>query len=194
MSFHIPGNQSNYLHMKARKCIWGPKTKDAKNLKILSQLIKIQFPENLVEIESDNEGHLKNFIISTTEMKQAYSRFNDVILIDTTYNTNRYKMPLIVVGGVDSNSKTFLLGFGTLHSEKICDVQWVLEKLFSYLGTSPSIICTDSCPTLKKVISDILPQSTHLLCGWHVSMNIKKNLSGLSIFLFYSLIINFLRK
>ena len=78
-------------------------------------------------------------------MKLLYSDFNDVILLDSTYRTNKYRMSLIVVAGINEMGQTFILGFGVVANEEYENVHWVLEKLFLYLGKAPNIICTDAC-------------------------------------------------
>jgi len=133
----------------------------------------------LIKIKEDIK--FQNFLFCSINMKQLYLKFNDVLLIDSTYNTNKYKLPLLVFAGINEEAKTFIIGFAVLQSEKIDDVKWALENLFEYLEVHPQIICTDSCPTLKTVIRTLLPQTNHLLCGWHVSQNIKSHLSGISI-------------
>lgn len=115
-------------------------------------------------------------------MKKLYSSFNDVLLIDSTYRSNKYKLPLLILAGINEEGRTFIFGFGVVQSEEYLNVKWVLNKLFSFLGANPKIICSDSCPTLGKVIAELLPQATHLLCGWHVAQNFKSHVKSLSIY------------
>ncbi|HRN71440.1 MAG TPA: hypothetical protein PLS49_09775, partial [Candidatus Woesebacteria bacterium] len=77
-------------------------------------------------------------------------------------------------------NRTFLLGFAVIKDETYSSVNWVFNQLFDYLGAKPTIIVSDSCKTLKKNILEVLEGTTHLLCGWHVSQNIKSHLGGLS--------------
>ena len=186
-AFEIPTKLANNLHRKIKQKIWGPNTEDANNLYKLALEIKSQNPTNLVEIKVSQDDKLEGFLFSSVNMKTLYNKFKDVILIDTTYRTNRYKMPLVVFGGVNENGKTFILAFGVIQSETAQNMRWIFRNLSDFLETSPGIICTDSCPTLKLVIEEVFPESTHLLCGWHVSQNFKKRLGGLSKnFLYYS--------
>jgi len=135
-----------------------------------------------MKISCDENDRLKNFIFSSQNMKHLYKKFNDIILMDSTYRTNKYKLPLYIIAGINENSKIFIVGFGVVRSEEAKDVDWILRELFSFLEDSPELICTDGCPTMAKVLKNVLPNTTHLVCGWHVSQNIKKHLSGLSKF------------
>lgn len=177
--------QSAYLVQKIKKKIWGLPQKDAQNLKQLMEEIQKEFPDGLIKMEIDELGQLRNFIFSSHQMKKQYLKFNDILLLDSTYRTNKYRLPLYVIAGVNENSKTFIIGFGFVRSEEKKDVNWILSELFTFLGFPPTLICTDSCPTIGRVVRDIMPEMMHLICAWHVSQNIKKHLNGLSKYLSY---------
>ena len=180
LKIKIPRNQSAYLLKKTKEKIWGPSSRDAQTLMELANQLELSFTDCLIKIQT-SENQLRNFIFCSSNMKKLYTKFNDIILIDSTYRTNRYNLPLFVIAAIDENSKTFVVSFGIVSSEEAVNVEWMLKELFTFLEVPPTIICTDSCPTLKKVINNILPNSEHLLCAWHVSQNIKKHLIGLSI-------------
>jgi len=93
-------------------------------------------------------------------------------------------MPLLVFIGINQFNKSFLIGFAVIKDETFQSVNWVFSQLFNFFGIKPNIIVSDSCPTLRKTISEVLPGSTHLICGWHVAQNIKSHLTALSKFQF----------
>jgi len=68
---------------------------------------------------------------------------------------------------VNEQAKTFIIGFGVAHSEKTENIKWMLQNLIDYFEAKPKIICSDSCPSLEKEIHQVMPETTHLLCGWH---------------------------
>ena len=123
-------------------------------------------------------------------MKDLYIRFFDVILVDSTYKTNRFNMPLIVFCGINEDAKTLILGFAAVQSEREEHVRWTFEKLFDDLETVPEILGSDSCSTLRKVIKSVLLDTRHLLCGWHVNQNVAKHLGPISKIVYY-IIFNF---
>ena len=67
-----------------------------------------------------------------------------------------------------------------LSSEKEDVVKWALQTFINYFQSCPKIICTDSCPTLGKVIQDLMPETKHLLCAWHVEKNLLKKIRCIS--------------
>jgi len=201
LKIELPYKVCSYLHYSSVENIYGPSAKDATNLMELMKISKQFNPQNLCSInyakfilENGLEKEiLQDFVVCTETMKNLYSIYNDVILIDTTYKSNKFRMPLLVVAGISGEGRTFLVGFGALYSEEEFHVNWVLSKLFSYLEKPPQVVCTDSCPTLKKVISNVIPDSVHLLCGWHVEQNIAKHLAPISNIQF-SFLKHFFRK
>ncbi|XP_038688706.1 protein FAR1-RELATED SEQUENCE 5-like [Tripterygium wilfordii] len=71
--------------------------------------------------------------------------FPNVLLMDATYHTNRYRLPLVEIVGVTSTSQTFCIAFAYLNSEKEASYTWVLECLRSAMHgcTSPRVSVTD---------------------------------------------------
>ena len=52
---------------------------------------------------------------------------NFVFLIDSTYKTNRYKLPLLEFVGVTPTGMTFSADFAYLEGERVNNVVWALE-------------------------------------------------------------------
>ena len=55
--------------------------------------------------------------------------FNIVLMMDSTYKTNRYRMPLFEVVGATSTWLTFSVAFMLLALERHHNFVWALEKL-----------------------------------------------------------------
>jgi len=53
---------------------------------------------------------------------------NLVILIDSIYKTNRYKLPLLDIVGVTPTRMTFSTAFAYLEGEHINNIVWALER------------------------------------------------------------------
>ncbi|XP_058733875.1 protein FAR1-RELATED SEQUENCE 5-like [Vicia villosa] len=61
------------------------------------------------------------------ESIKLFNTFPTVPIIDSTYKTNKYRLPLLEIG-VTSTEKTFFVGFAFLKYEKEDNVIWALEK------------------------------------------------------------------
>ena len=65
-----------------------------------------------------------------------YACFGDVLAFDTTYRTNAYKKPLVVLVGVNHHHQTVVFGCALLMDESIATYEWVLETfLIAILNT-----------------------------------------------------------
>ena len=74
-------------------------TKDCENfLKFLDENGSL----HLEETKPCNESLCKLFF-QTKAMYHHYEKFGDIVLIDTTYNTNHYSIPLVIISGIDNN-------------------------------------------------------------------------------------------
>ena len=56
-----------------------------------------------------------------------YACFGNVLAFDTTYKTNAYKKPLVVLVGVNHHHQTVVFGCALLMDESIATYEWVLE-------------------------------------------------------------------
>jgi len=101
---------------------------------------------------------------------QAYP---ELLLLDCTYKTNKYGMPLLDMIGVDATQRSFCIAFAFLSGETEEDYTWALERLKSLYeqcnATLPSVILTDRCLAVMNAASALFPAATTLLCIWHVN-------------------------
>ena len=78
-------------------------------------------------------------------MMEVLCKNPEVLIMDCTYKTNKYKMPLLTICGVTSSGTTFIVGFAFLHEEIKEYYDWVLYhlvQLYISLGAAPS---SDHC-------------------------------------------------
>ena len=111
------------------------------------------------------------------ELAQA---FPEVLLINCTYRTNIYNMPLLHFTGVTPTGKNFSISFALLSAENTFQYAWVLAAFkATVLGdnTTPEVIITDNEDALLNALQEVYTQMPHLLCRWHVEKNVLKKAS-----------------
>jgi hypothetical protein len=59
--------------------------------------------------------------------------FREVMLMDSTYNTTMFKLPLLKIVGVTSTNKIFSMAYSFLSSEQGHNFRWVLQLLHFYI-------------------------------------------------------------
>lgn len=131
---------------------------------------------------TSEEGILRSFFFASPEAILLARRFPTVLGIDCTYKTNRFNIPLLHIVGTTNSHKSFTVALCFLESEVQDSYEWALRQLSSIVfdpdHTSvslPKTFATDAEPALYNAITTVFPQSTHILCIWHINQNIGKN-------------------
>jgi len=93
----------------------------------LHQAVQCQY---LHWIMADEETNVvtRAFLAHPTSV-QLLRTYPFVICMDSTYKTNKYKMPLFEMIGVTPTNMNFLIGYAILMDESYPSYLWVLEKL-----------------------------------------------------------------
>ncbi|CAB4395984.1 unnamed protein product [Rhizophagus irregularis] len=107
--------------------------------------------------------------------RELYSKHNDIIIVDSTYNTNRFQMILCIVTIIDNNYRTRIVACMIIEDETLDTYQWIFDSIFTKTGVSPGVIFSDSDSSLVCSIKDIYQ---HLLCIFHIDLNLQKKLKG----------------
>jgi hypothetical protein len=94
-------------------------------------------------------------------------RFYTTFLIDCTYKTNKFGMPLLNIVGITSTNSTFNVAFAFLSSEDEASYTWALKNFAKIVN--PKIICTDRELALMNSIKQVFPSARNMLCIWHIN-------------------------
>ena len=126
--------------------------------------------------------HQLEFLFFCQKSSQQILKINyEVLILDATYKTNKYKLPLLVITGVTALNTSFYVAFAFMKSEHTPDYVWVIEQLkelYNELDIPyPSVLLTDTQGALINACVTIFPTSAHMLCIWHIENNITKNCS-----------------
>jgi hypothetical protein len=110
--------------------------------------------------------------------RELYSKYNDVVIVDSTYNTNRFQMILCIVTVIDNNYRTRIVACAIIEDETVKTYRWIFDSILNETGIFPRIVFFDSDPSLIRSIKDIYPNAQHLLCIFHIDLNLRKKLKG----------------
>ncbi|KAK9160377.1 hypothetical protein Syun_006718 [Stephania yunnanensis] len=89
--------------------------------------------------------------------------FSSVILMDCTYKTNKYRMPLLEIVGITSMHLTFSVGFAFISSESHANYVWALTMCTMRLKES----CKSSMLALKRTNASGLFSNSRRLVDLH---------------------------
>jgi len=107
---------------------------------------------------------------------KLFNNFPTVLVMDSTYKTNMYKMPMFEIVGVTSTNLTYSVGFGFVTHEKEENFVWVLQmmrKLLTLKTNMSKVVVTDRDTTLMNVVANVLTESYAMNCYFHVKKNVK---------------------
>lgn len=100
-------------------------------------------------------------------------------MLDATYNTNKFGMPLLDGIAIDGLGQGFTPFFGLMDCEEQIDYEWQVSHICKLFNKQvfPSVIATDCDQALINAVSLNFPtiRTKTVLCYWHISKNVLKN-------------------
>lgn len=148
------------------------------------ELMKGQSSIHALANELDKEGFWSRMRLDqnnrVTDVFFAHPRslaylksYPDLVILDCTYKTNKYRMPLLDIVGVDACQRSFCIAFAFLSGEEEGDYIWALERLRSMYelcgAILPSVILIDRCLACMNAVARCFPIAVSLLCRWHAN-------------------------
>ena len=125
----------------------------------------------------DDQQRLTHLFIVSPSAKEVCSKFSagKIWLIDSTYKTNRFGLPLMHVVGVTATSQTFTFAYCFMAAETEEDYLWAVQlvaRVLEQFGVIPSTFVTDRELALMNSLDNVFPDADFLLCRWHIDKNI----------------------
>ncbi|GFY85687.1 hypothetical protein Acr_04g0004250 [Actinidia rufa] len=143
---------------------------------VLDQLISNRYLHAFMKNPATNE--IIDILWVHPKSLELFIYFPTVLIIDATYKTNEYRIPLLEVVGITSTMQIYSLIFAYLANEKFDRLTWALgtlKKLIIEKGAvMPSVFVTDQDLVLMKAIETYFPTTRHILCIWHINQNMVK--------------------
>ncbi|KAI9035360.1 transposase [Aspergillus affinis] len=124
----------------------------------------------------DADNHLIGLFCIHRSCLKLLRDHSYVLIMDCTYKTNNYKMPMLDINGVTSIGTTYFVGFVFMYNEKEPSYNFALTNLkavYEHLKLSlPRTILTDKERALINACQKVFPSADHMICLWHVMNNI----------------------
>ncbi|XP_042512660.1 protein FAR1-RELATED SEQUENCE 5-like [Macadamia integrifolia] len=109
--------------------------------------------------------------------REAYKQFGDVVVFDTSYQTDKYRFPLVSFTGVNHHRHSTVFGSGLLADETVESYVWLFETwLKAMLDQQPPSLITYQDEAMRTAIEKVFPGVRHRFCMWHVAKNELENL------------------
>jgi MULE transposase domain len=119
---------------------------------------------------TDDLGQITNLFFTHPRCIQLLNQFPDMLLLDCTYKTNKFKIPLLNIVGTTCLGENFYVAFAFLAKEEKEDYTWALEQLRGIFENPNQlkVTITDCERALLNGLRTVFPTSERLLCIWHI--------------------------
>ncbi|KAJ4956733.1 hypothetical protein NE237_013516 [Protea cynaroides] len=109
--------------------------------------------------------------------KEAYKQFGDVVVFDTSYQTDNCRFPLASFTGVNHHRQSTVFGCGLLADETVESYVWLFETWLKAMSDQqPTSMITYQDKAIKMAIEKVFPGVRYRFCMWHVAKNELENL------------------
>ncbi|KAK0591076.1 hypothetical protein LWI29_035333 [Acer saccharum] len=133
-------------------------------------------PDFFFDYTLDEDNRFGNLFWADSTSRSDYAFFGDVLAFDSTYRTNVYRRPLVMLVGVNHHHSTTIFGFGLICDETVDTYTWLLRTfLVAMHGQTPKSVVTDGDKAMHKAIKTVMPESVRRLCCWHLERNVQTN-------------------
>jgi MULE transposase domain len=92
----------------------------------------------------------------------------EILVFDSTYRTNRYKIPLINIIDITPCNKSFFADSAFIFSERVLDFEYMfktIKKIYNIAKLSYSTtFVTDGDPHVTTTMHRVFPEINYILC------------------------------
>ncbi|XP_057424437.1 protein FAR1-RELATED SEQUENCE 5-like [Lotus japonicus] len=113
------------------------------------------------ERQQADSSEIRDLFWAHPDAVRLFNTFPHVVIMDCTYKTNRYQIPLLEMVGLTSTGLTFSIAFCYIVREFADDARL------------PQVIVTDRDLALLSAVKQCLPNCTNLLCRFHINKNVE---------------------
>ncbi|XP_050388042.1 protein FAR1-RELATED SEQUENCE 5-like [Argentina anserina] len=135
-------------------------------------------PAFFFSVQGDLDQCMSNIFWADPKARSDYAYFGDTVTFDTTYRSNRYRLPFAPFTGVNHHGQPVLFGCALLINESEESFSWLFKTwLMAMSGRPPLSITTDHDRVIRLAITQVLPETRHRFCKWHILKECQEKLS-----------------
>ncbi|KAH6773413.1 FAR1-related sequence 4 [Perilla frutescens var. frutescens] len=139
-------------------------------------------PKFFYALDFNEEHRLRNVFWVDAKGVEDFTYFSDVVSLDATYFTSKYRVPLVLFIGVNHHIQPTLLGCGLIADETLYTFIWLMQSWSLAMGgRSPKVLLTDQNEAIKAAVPLVFPETHHYFHLWHILERLPRRLDYLSI-------------
>lgn len=134
----------------------------------------LSLPEWIYDVKRDSNNRIQYLFFAHQKQIELQLANPDVLMMDCTYRTNKYRLPLLHILGCTNLQTFFSAGFCFLRTESQLDYHWAISTFLHKTRTpQPRVFISDHMDPLKLAAAQLLPRVPQLLCVWHINRNVQ---------------------
>lgn len=135
-------------------------------------------PNFFYAVQGEDEQASGNVFWADPRARSNFSFFGDTVTFDTTYRSNRYRLPFAPFTGVNHHGQPVLFGCAFLINESESSFVWLFKTwLAAMSGRPPVSITTDHDAVIRSAVTQVFPETRHRFCKWHIFKKCQEKLS-----------------
>ncbi|KAL3351041.1 hypothetical protein AABB24_023440 [Solanum stoloniferum] len=164
----------NYMRNNRQRTLEG----DIQLLLDYLKQMNIQNPGFFYAVQGDEGQCTGNVFWADSKARANYNYFGDTVTFDTTYRSNRYRLPFAPFTGVNHHGQPVLFGCAFLINESEASFIWLFKTwLAAMSGQPPLSMTTDHDAVIRSAIMQVFPETRHRFCKWHIFKKCQEKLS-----------------
>ncbi|XP_052193568.1 protein FAR1-RELATED SEQUENCE 5 isoform X1 [Diospyros lotus] len=164
----------NYMRNNRQRSLEG-------DIQLLVDYLRQMHAENssfFYALQGDEDQCTGNVFWADPKARINYTYFGDTVTFDTTYRSNRYRLPFAPFTGVNHHGQPVLFGCAFLINESEASFVWLFRTwLTAMSGRPPVSITTDHDTVIQSAIVQVFPETRHRFCKWHIFKKCQEKLS-----------------
>lgn len=164
----------NYMRSSRQRTLGG-------DTQILLDYLRNKQSENpafFYAVQGDEDHCMSNIFWADPKARTNYTYFGDTVTFDTTYRSNRYRLPFTPFTGVNHHGQPVLFGCALLVNESEASFVWLFKTwLEAMSGRPPVSVTTDHDRVIRLAITQVFPEARHRFCKWHIFKECQEKLS-----------------
>ncbi|XP_059670754.1 protein FAR-RED IMPAIRED RESPONSE 1-like [Cornus florida] len=130
----------------------------------------------------DKDTMITNIFWADSKMISDYGHFGDVVTFDTTYKLIQGNRSLGVFLGLNHHRQTCVFGAAFMYDETTDSFAWLFNTFLNAMSCKvPRTILTDQDVAMAKALAEVMPNTNHHLCTWHLMLNAQKHIGNMSV-------------
>lgn len=135
-------------------------------------------PAFFYAVQGDEDQCTGNVFWADPKARSNYAYFGDTVTFDTTYRSNRYRLPFAPFTGINHHGQPVLFGCAFLINESEASFIWLFKTWATAMSGRPPIsITTDHDTVIRSAITQVFPETRHRFCKWHIFKKCQEKLS-----------------